>query len=244
MLESSMQPAQTSVRPSRGNVSAVTGHLWDELFAFRAPYLEKKLLMNKIVASQEEAWELFTEVKRYLVMIESDHDHVYPLFALRVDEVWHQFVLFSKEYAAFCERFFGRFLHHYPSNAPGGDSIKRTPEATQGEMEEAYRALFGIDMPDVWRDELSMKPSRRLLRNDLAGAFSVRVDAGKAELVLTADQGDRVLVRVDSWGEAALRFIASHDAFFVRELPGDVHDDDRDALCRALVASYVLRVAP
>jgi len=235
----SLEPA-----PSRCFQPAVKGEAWTELFEFRAPYLEKKLLMNKIVTSKEEAWELFTEVKRYLILIESDHERVHPLFSLRVDEVWHQFVLFSEEYAAFCKRFFGRFLHHHPSNAPGLAIVREKPEATQKETEETYRALFGMAMPAIWRDELSMKPDRRLLRNELEGPFSAHRESGKAELRVTGPDGPRVLVRVDSWGEEALAFIARHDAFFVRELPGPLANEDRAELCRALVASYVLRVAP
>lgn len=34
-----------------------------------------------------------------------------------VDEAWHQFILFTREYKSFCEQAFGRFLHHTPAKA-------------------------------------------------------------------------------------------------------------------------------
>jgi len=33
------------------------------------------------------------------------------------DELWHEFILYTKNYQAFCNRAFGRFLHHTPALA-------------------------------------------------------------------------------------------------------------------------------
>ncbi|WP_437784514.1 hypothetical protein [Sorangium sp. So ce1097] len=155
------------------------------------------------------------------------------MFSLRVDEAWHQFALFTIEYADFCARFFGRFLHHAPGNAPAAHAVR---EATWDELAAAYSALYGEPPPELWDDATSVCGPRRVIRDR---EVSVRLKDGKAELV----DGDTVLVRVDAWGEPALRFIAGHGIFYVRELPG-LDLDDRIALCRALVASRTLRVAP
>lgn len=32
-----------------------------------------------------------------------------------VDEAWHEFILFSRDYAEFCQDAFGHFLHHHPN---------------------------------------------------------------------------------------------------------------------------------
>jgi hypothetical protein len=37
-----------------------------------------------------------------------------------VDELWHEFILFTREYQDFCGKAFGRFLHHTPAVALGG----------------------------------------------------------------------------------------------------------------------------
>lgn len=36
-----------------------------------------------------------------------------------VDIGWHTFILYTREYAGFCERVAGRFLHHEPTDVPG-----------------------------------------------------------------------------------------------------------------------------
>lgn len=52
----------------------------------------------------------------YLSAIDPDHRHT-PSDA--VDVGWHTFLLYTREYAEFCERVAGRFLHHAPSDVPG-----------------------------------------------------------------------------------------------------------------------------
>ncbi|WP_438019846.1 hypothetical protein WMF18_12600 [Sorangium sp. So ce315] len=224
-----MQSTQTESSTS----STPGAHRRADLFAYRAPFVIDKLLMNKTVATEREAEALFRELARYLWLVESDRTRAYPMFSLRVDEVWHQFALFTIEYADFCARFFGRFLHHAPGNAPAAHAVR---EATWDEFAAAYSALYGEPPPALWDDATSVCGPRRVIRDR---EVSVRRKDGKAELV----DGDTVLVRVDAWGEPALRFIAGHGIFYVRELPG-LDLDDRIALCRALVASRTLRVAP
>ncbi len=47
-----------------------------------------------------------------------------------VDELWHEFILFTRDYARFCDKALGRFLHHVPAEAmrsktQAQDGIKR-----------------------------------------------------------------------------------------------------------------------
>jgi hypothetical protein len=44
-----------------------------------------------------------------------------------VDDLWHEFVLHTRDYATFCDTAFGRFLHHTPESAmtPAGASANR-----------------------------------------------------------------------------------------------------------------------
>lgn len=39
----------------------------------------------------------------------------------QVDIGWHTFILYTREYAAFCEEMAGRFIHHAPSDEEGVD---------------------------------------------------------------------------------------------------------------------------
>lgn len=44
------------------------------------------------------------------------------LFSMReIDDMWHEFILYTKDYTAFCQHYFGDYLHHQPDifiNAP------------------------------------------------------------------------------------------------------------------------------
>lgn len=48
-------------------------------------------------------------------------DQVIGMPSHAVDEAWHGLILCTARYAAFCERAYGRFLHHHPEGgAPAG----------------------------------------------------------------------------------------------------------------------------
>lgn len=205
--------------------------------SFEAPYLIDKLVKNRTADSEADAHLLFREAKRYLVLAQSDRSTAWQMHSLRIDEAWHQFVLFTVQYADFCERHFGRFVHHAPSNSP---SVGRSgaPRATFGEFRARYMNLFDDELPTVWFDGQTLTDDRRLL-NEQVGALTVGDAADMVELS-TAD--GVVLFRVSALARDALLFASTTGAFHIRELPGDLTADERVGLARALVASRVLRV--
>ena len=46
-----------------------------------------------------------------------------------VDDLWHEFILYTKNYQAFCRHAFGRFMHHTPAVVLRGSSGARTANA-------------------------------------------------------------------------------------------------------------------
>jgi hypothetical protein len=67
-----------------------------------------------------------------------------------VDEAWHEFILDSLAYTAFCEQAFGGYLHHTPDeamDAPMGDAMAETVRAWDrseaGQEEESI--LWDLD---------------------------------------------------------------------------------------------------
>ncbi len=50
-----------------------------------------------------------------------------------VDVAWHEFILFTRHYQAFCKKALGRFLHHTPTEA------MRTPTLAQEGIKRAWR---------------------------------------------------------------------------------------------------------
>ena len=56
-----------------------------------------------------------------------------------IDEMWHNFVLFTKEYFEFCFRYFGYYIHHAPATE-AEDRESREKIVAQRTVEERVRA--------------------------------------------------------------------------------------------------------
>ena len=65
--------------------------------------------------TNEEALDLFQETKKFLYVCQVDGVFI-PDDLLILDEMWHNFILFTKEYHAFCDRYFNRYFHHLPAS--------------------------------------------------------------------------------------------------------------------------------
>lgn len=76
-----------------------------------------------------EALEIFQDTKRFLYLCGAYGGGLAP--SARVDDGWHAFILFTKDYMDFCMDYFGKYLHHYPnvdgfSKQKGVEQVKRT----------------------------------------------------------------------------------------------------------------------
>jgi hypothetical protein len=210
-----------------------------EALGYRAPFLIEKLVKDHIVDTPDEAEALFTEVKRYLVIAASEPDKSWHMYSLRIDECWHQFILFTRQYVEFCRRYFGRYVPHAPSNAPEVKPAAPVHRTTFREFGERYEQLFGAPVPEIWIDARHVTPRRRVL-NDHTGRLTLRDDAGMIEM---RDAGGELVLSVNDVAESALKFIAETGAFYVRELPGGLDDEEKVALVSTLVQCRVLRLA-
>lgn len=59
----------------------------------------------------EWQWRWF-ELKRYFLMCGVLRG--VPMYSDRVDEVWHEMLMFTREYEEFCKKFCGQLIHHAP----------------------------------------------------------------------------------------------------------------------------------
>jgi hypothetical protein len=56
---------------------------------------------------------LFKDMLRFLYI--SQATNIRPISPPKmIDEAWHTFIIYTKDYAEFCEHYFGRFIHHRP----------------------------------------------------------------------------------------------------------------------------------
>lgn len=215
--------------------------------AYEAPFVIDKLIKDGTVGSQAEGDALFMEVKRYLVLVGSQPGH-WDMYSARVDEAWHQFILFTRPYSDYCHRHFGRYLHHSPNlpmtapvavQAGPKQPIGRRDEMSFAEFARRYRECFGLDLPELWRDHLSLVPGSRVSRA-VEGPLGLRHACGRTDL---SDGSGALRFSVNEFGRYALEFIATTASFYVRELPGGLEDGEKVAMAEALVRAGVLKVA-
>ena len=74
--------------------------------------------------TDEEAFDLFQETKKFLFICQVEGIFI-PDDLLILDEMWHNFILFTKEYHAFCNRYFNRYFHHLPASKKEKEDQKR-----------------------------------------------------------------------------------------------------------------------
>jgi hypothetical protein len=72
----------------------------------------------------------------------------------QIDEMWHTFLLFTPDYAAFCERYFGFFLHHVP--AGDEEEVPEDREAVRAQLERHFGLVYdvlGEDTLTAWYED-------------------------------------------------------------------------------------------
>lgn len=62
--------------------------------------------------SKEKAVEIFRDTLRYLYLSVVAEESISP--TKMIDMGWHHFILFTKDYEDFCEKYLGQFVHHSP----------------------------------------------------------------------------------------------------------------------------------
>ncbi|WP_154964311.1 glycine-rich domain-containing protein [Agrobacterium tumefaciens] len=105
---------------SNGHAQTVAGYVAD---ARRRAEIAEQFKLEPILAryckeeglSAEIAQDHRREMLRFLALCgtATEHGKFYGMTGA-VDELWHTFVIFTREYAAFCDAVAGRFLHHVP----------------------------------------------------------------------------------------------------------------------------------
>ena len=72
---------------------------------------------------QPEAQKMvFSALKEYFYICNKAGQKMVSMPSQIVDDAWHEFILFTREYQEFCDRAFGYFLHHTPAEAMNGST--------------------------------------------------------------------------------------------------------------------------
>lgn len=94
-------------------------HADNEVFVSKLQELEKvdlrritNRLINKSNFEPSRAEQARVEFLQFISLLYISDGSYSP--SNLADEFWHAFILHTHDYAAFCQKFFGRFIHHEP----------------------------------------------------------------------------------------------------------------------------------
>ena len=119
-------------------------------------------LRKRFPQYSDAEWDLVLEgLRDWFAINQSARGARLPMPSQAVDEAWHEFILFTHHYAAFCDEVLGRFLHHVPAEA------MQSPTQAQSGIRRVWR--FACDRERIRPRQPLRLP--RLFAVDAALAF-------------------------------------------------------------------------
>jgi len=109
--------------------------------------------VDKLGLDEAAASLLFDDTKRFLYLCATKRKGD-PFLAptKKVDAGWHEFILFTEDYASFCQNFLGRFIHHRPS---------RKEDAYDGARALRFTKAFAASTFGALSDNWKIRPTER-----------------------------------------------------------------------------------
>lgn len=105
--------------------------------------------------TDEAAEDIFTEMKKFLFISRMPGVFI-PDELLIVDEMWHNFILFTKEYQDFCSFYFGQYLHHTPATKAAKTLHQQELAADAATARKVFHEKLALFM-SVTYDELGQE---------------------------------------------------------------------------------------
>jgi uncharacterized membrane protein YgcG len=78
--------------------------------------LKYKLDQAYPALSDAQIRQVLEGLRAWFLLIAANPSTTFGMPSKAVDTAWHEFILLTKNYAAFCDLAFGKFLHHAPHN--------------------------------------------------------------------------------------------------------------------------------
>lgn len=111
---------------------------------------------KRFVIATDEAEKIFVEMLRWLWYTASTEPtadnpeaHAIDDPLLIIDEMWHEFILVTRDYTQFCEDMFGRYIHHRPDSGSDGNQelkgpadVKRSLAALLARKRAKYEGVY------------------------------------------------------------------------------------------------------
>jgi hypothetical protein len=121
---------------------------------------------DKFKLSTRETKALFRETLRWLWLCVRSRQTGGPLLEIRtsmlfLDEMWHEFLMFTRDYQQFCLEYLGEYVHHLPTTRAAKRAMqqawRKNPEEARRAREKSLveqftfiRQELGGDVLDRW----------------------------------------------------------------------------------------------
>jgi len=112
------------------------------IFEYDISFVYERLLADKAI-EKEDIPQLNHEFRKFITLAGLG---IYPIAMISplIDEVWHQFILFTKHYKEFCLSTVGHFIGHMPDT-----SLTPIPPVAGKNFMSGYMKYFG-ELPPIW----------------------------------------------------------------------------------------------
>jgi len=107
-------------------------------------------LLYKSAIDEEDVLVLEREFKRFFLLVGLSNKPMAMIGPL-IDEIWHQFIVFTEKYDKFCRDSVGFFVHHRPDT-----SETPVPQEAGENFLQAYEQRFG-QLPPIWWKGMDVK---------------------------------------------------------------------------------------
>ena len=105
-------------------------------------FLDKRLAVKRPELTPAQREMVFDGLKDYFHLCNTAGRQMVAMPSQVVDDAWHEFILFTRQYNKYCQQALGRFLHHTPAEAMA------SPTIAQDGIKRAWRlacAREGVD---------------------------------------------------------------------------------------------------
>lgn len=115
-----------------------------EILKFHNPNITHRFSTLYPQIEAEEAETIYKDMLRYLWLtanleLERETNPDTPDVTIWggmiiIDEMWHAFILYTQIYADFCQKYFGRFIHHPPPISKFARNVEQLGEEASNEI--------------------------------------------------------------------------------------------------------------
>lgn len=135
-----LSPKSIETKPLKG-LKKLSENLEQSLSKSYMKNVEERVMKEKKLKENEYNWRLL-DLKRYFILTSLLKES--PMFSDKVDDLWHEMLMFTREYDVFSKKYAGSILHHSPNVTKKPDPYLR------GFFDWVYAELFFIRKENIY----------------------------------------------------------------------------------------------